>query len=735
MNSARATIAAYLFVVLVTAATAPAQQSLTDDLDRSDTGGEKRVDLDVTSMDVENVLKIISDVSGWTIIPSPKIRGKASLWSKGATARQLLDKLTLVNDYVYRQQGNVIFLLTADEYEQLFGPDARTYSLRHQKAQTIKPLLQSSLTKNGTIAVDPSTNTVVVCDNPHNLEKIESIVKTLDESLVSKVFTLQYALAGDIKNAVAGLVDGPEAISIEPRTNQIVVSAGKLQMDRLESLIKQLDRKDAYHTRTYALQHAPASHVAGAIRTFVGGPPPQQQYRRQRQYQDTIAGVTYRPPASTSHPIPQRAGPTALRSGIGRGSAPGLAASRSQKTTAVTTTSKHPPASPPPSGPLANAPQQARTPAESLGVRGTVVADDRSNTVTITETLDVLSRIRQMIEQLDVPVQSYSYTIKHRRLDQLELNSKLEALLRPEQDTYLVDSQTHSLNFITIPSIADRLLKMLDQWDRPPKQALINAKILAVNTGSLKDIGINVQSVFDIDDVDVLTETSLPSQIGADRFGSLTVSKLTGTEYRAVIRAIQSDSKSHVLAAPRILALDGQPAEVRMATDEPFTETSLDAENGRILENVRFLQVGSILQVTPTIREDDTIEMLIALDVSSLVEIRNGIPVVNHNIASSTVVVKNNSILMIGGLRFKRTINVKEQVPILGDLPLIGALFRSNRNEIADTELILLLKPTIVTARQDGDPLSKIHDFEPFLDWLSEDDTDVDDGSSINALN
>jgi general secretion pathway protein D len=339
-----------------------------------------------------------------------------------------------------------------------------------------------------------------------------------------------------------------------------------------------------------------------------------------------------------------------------------------------------------------------------------------------------------MIEQLDVPVQSYSYTIKHRRLDQLELDTKLEALLRPEQDTYLVDSQTHSLNFITIPSIADRLLKMLDQWDRPPKQALINAKILAVNTGSLKDIGISAQSVFDIDGVDVLTETSLPSQVGADRFGSLTVSKLTGTQYQAVVRAIQSDSKSHVLAAPRILALDGQPAEVRMATDEPFTETSLDAENGRILENVRFLQVGSILQVTPTIREDDTIEMLIALDVSSLVEIRNGIPVVNHNIASSTVVVKDNSILMIGGLRFKRTIDAKERVPILGDLPLIGALFRSNRNEIADTELILLLKPTIVTAQQDSDPLSRIDDFEPFLDWLNEDVTDVDNGSTLNGL-
>jgi type II secretory pathway component GspD/PulD (secretin) len=148
-----------------------------------------------------------------------------------------------------------------------------------------------------------------------------------------------------------------------------------------------------------------------------------------------------------------------------------------------------------------------------------------------------------------------------------------------------------------------------------------------------------------------------------------------------------------------------------MATDEPFTETSIDSDSGRTIENIQFLQVGTILQVQPNIKEDDTIEMDISMDVSSLIEIRNGVPVVNRNIATSSVSVKNNHILMIGGLRFKRDINVVEKIPILGDVPLAGGLFRSNRKELADTELILFLQPTIVSASQGKQGSSQNDDY------------------------
>jgi general secretion pathway protein D len=894
MNFHRMTAAGCLLAIFLMLSPARSQENFDSTSSILDTdAGQKRIDLDILDMDVESVLKIISDTGGWTIIPSPKVKGKVSLWSKGATPRQLLDKLSLVNNYIYQQEGNIIFLMTKDEYEQIFGRTSKTFYLKHQKVENIKQLLENSLTKDGKLGLDPWSNTIVindtaenlgkieslinrldqgfiqkrfqlvnadaadvteilnkVCpkegpfqadvrtnsiivfnsqtnveriaelitqldqdtvtrvfqikfqkaselapqisaflstsndpktpkttkqiivseatnqiivtasastvnyiaglleeldskvvtttiplkhlkalqvlsqvsnlaskpenitadsqgnqliirDNTNNIEQIRKVIQDLDESLVTKVFTLEYAMAADIENVLRTLVTNPDTLRVEARTNQIIICDSSSQVTRIESIIKKLDCKDAYFTRTYHLEHASASRVGSIIEAFLS-----KQYP-QKIYSGTAPKIqsdeSHKPDDKTSlhSPItpspPSDSGPP--RTGVALGSAPGLTGMRSSEQTAVSPYPAHPPQSPLPSSPgAAFESPTAPLASESLGIAGTVVADDRSNTVAITETLSTLTRIEQLIKDLDVPVHSYCYTVKYRQLDSLELDSKLANLLRPEEDTFSIDKQTHAVNFITIPSIGERILEMLEQWDKPAKQALIHAKILAVNTGTLKALGINFESLFDISGVDVALEGSLPSQIGADHFGSLTVRKITGTQYQAILRTIETDNRSQILASPRILVLDGRSAEVRMATDEPFTETSMDAENGRTIENVRFLQVGTILTVKPSIKEDNTIEMDIGLDVSSLVEIRNGIPVVNHNIANSTVAVKDNHILMIGGLKFTRDINVKEKIPVLGDLPLAGGLFSSSRNELADTELVLLLQPKIVNA-------------------------------------
>jgi len=907
MNFFKVTITICIFAVMLLSSPIRSQQQYVDSPSVfGPDAGQKRIDLDILNMDVESVLKIISDTSGWTIIPSQKVRGKVSLWSKSATARQLLDKLSLVNNYIYRQEENVIYLMTKDEYEELFGRTTKAFNLKNQRAENIKQLLENSLTKTGRLGIDPWSNTIVVNDTTENLEKIESLVarldqgfvqkrfqlvnaraaevaeilnkicskegpfqaetrtnsivvfnsqsnveriagliaqldqdavtrvfqirfqqaselarqisdffssggsaggdakkadmtnqvivsdatnqiivtgsasqvnyiaglleeldskvvtttiplkrlkasqvlaqilhlaskpenitadsqgnrliirdnthnieqirkviSELDEVLVTRVFSLEYAIAEDIENVLRPLVTNPETLRVEPRTNQIIICDNTSQVARIENLIKKLDCEDAYFTRTYHLEHASASHVAGIIEAFIS----------RRSLHGTYLGTVERKEAATSYEpsergpiqsvrIPADTGSEPGRPREGAGSAPGLAATQSSRKEVAAPATAKPPVRPSPQAVPGS--EAIQTAVESLGTAGTVVADDRSNTVTITETLAILTKIEQLIKDLDVPVYSYSYTIKYRQLDSLELDTKLENFLRADEDSFSIDNQTHSIHFTTIPSIAERVLENLEKWDKPAKQALIRARILAVSTSTLKDIGINFESFFDIDGVDIILEGSLPSQVGADRAGSLTVQKLNGTEYEAILRAIESDSQSQILANPRILVLDGRQAEVRMATDEPFTETSIDSDSGRIIENIRFLQVGTLLQVKPSIKEDNTIEMDIALDVSSLIEIRNGVPVVNRNIATSTVSVKDNHVLMIGGLRFKRDINVAEKIPVLGDVPLAGGLFRSNRKELADTELVLFLQPTIVAASQGKEEPSQNDDY------------------------
>jgi type II secretory pathway component GspD/PulD (secretin) len=865
--------------------------------------GQKRIDLDIVNMDVSTVLKIISDAGGWTIVPSRKVteNAKVSLWSKGADARQLLDKLCLVNNYVYKQEGNLIYLMTKDEYELVFGGTTQTFCLNFQRAETVKPLIESSLTKAGRVGIDPWSNTVVVNDTAENLQKVETLIARLDqgfvqkrfqlahakaaevdavierlypkegsiqvdirtnaivvfgaqssvtrigeliarldqdrvtrifairfgpaaelarqlssllgsssrfgsgagaapaagaagaatpsasitsssgalfepivvseatnqiiatgsaaeieyiaglirqldsqvitatiplkrlkaaaalpqiarlasrpenvtadpegnrliirdnsnnvdeirrvlleldEALVTKVITLKFALASDIENTLRALVTNPEAFRADTRTNQIVISDSASQVARLEEIIAKLDAEDAYFTRTFHLQHAPASSVAGVVETFLSRQRPQQTPSAPDRGTAAEAAPMARAPA----PVPRgEAPPAAARSAPG--SAPGLAG--------VQGPTREPVAAPVAPAPAGAGPTPAERTSQSLGTAGTVVADDRSNTVTITETLALLTKIEQLITELDVPVKAYTYIAQRRQLDPTALDKMIPNFLRPQEDTYFLDEQNRGIHFTTIPSVAERLTAVLQEWDRPARQVLIRARIVTVNASTLRDVGITFDSTFDLDGVDLTVHGSLPSQVTDARSGSLRLQKLTGTEFDIVMRAIEADNRSHTLANPRILAMDNNPAEVRTATDEPFTEMSIDSESGATIQNVKFLQVGTVLRVTPRIKEDGTIEMDIALDVSSLEEIRNGVPVVKRNIASSEVAVQNNHVLMIGGLRFNRDMTVQEKIPLLGDIPLLGMLFRSERKEREDTELILFLQPTLVNS-------------------------------------
>jgi type II secretory pathway component GspD/PulD (secretin) len=531
------------------------------------------------------------------------------------------------------------------------------------------------------IVVSEATNQIIATGSAAEIEYIAGLIRELDSQVITTTIPLKRLKAATVMPQIARLASKPENITADPEGNRLIIRDNSNNVEQID----QLDAEDAYFTRTFHLQHAPASSVAQVIETFLSRQRPQQT----RSAADRGAGAAGKEAASTPAPSPAARGatpPAAASPATG----PGLAGVRTP--TPAATAAATPPPAPAGAGPAAATAEES---SQSLGTAGTVVADDRSNTVTITETLALLTKIEQLIGDLDVPVQAYSYTVQCRQLDTTMLDKMVPSFLRPDEDSYFLDPQNRGIHFTTIPSMAERLTAVLKEWDRPVRQVLIRAKILTVSTSTLRDIGVSFKTVLDIENAQLTAQGSLPSQVG-DRSGSLTLQKLTDTQFEIMIKAIETDNRSRILANPRILAMDNNAAEVRTATDEPFNETSIDSVSGSTIQNVRFLQVGTVLRVTPQIKEDRTIEMKIDLDVSSLEEIRNGIPVVKRNIASSDVTVKDNHVLMIGGLRSSRDMKVQEKIPILGDIPLLGLLFRSERTERQDTELILFLQPTLV---------------------------------------
>lgn len=138
--------------------------------------------------------------------------------------------------------------------------------------------------------------------------------------------------------------------------------------------------------------------------------------------------------------------------------------------------------------------------------------------------------------------------------------------------------------------------------------------------------------------------------------------------------------------------------------DEPYTVVSVAGDTQTTLEDVKFLSVGVTLIVAPFINKDDLVTMDVQLEISSLVEFRNIVPAVDRSMAQSNVSVKDNGTQILGGLRQRQCAKVVRGLPYLSKVPVIGVLFRNKRNDNAEREIILILRPHLSAASTPSPP-------------------------------
>jgi len=141
--------------------------------------------------------QIISDVTGWSIFPTAEVsRAKVSLWAKDIGAKRLLDTVVALAGFTYHRDGDVISVMTYDEYTQHYGLAKQVFALTHADASSIAAVIKPFLTKLGKSVVHKETNTIVLYEADANLESISSIIVKLDtptENVVIEVIDLEYA--------------------------------------------------------------------------------------------------------------------------------------------------------------------------------------------------------------------------------------------------------------------------------------------------------------------------------------------------------------------------------------------------------------------------------------------------------------------------------------------------------------------------------------------------------------
>ena len=273
------------------------------------------------------------------------------------------------------------------------------------------------------------------------------------------------------------------------------------------------------------------------------------------------------------------------------------------------------------------------------------------------------------------------------------------------------NEDTNSVVICDTPENIAKILTEIKKADRPPRQIMVEVVTLDVQLADSTEIGVswdllteNIPEVgyrqaFNGDRVTSTAETD--ATLGdATAFNSLgmggDVSIVIGS-VRNVLHMIQEKRETEILASPRALVVSGQTATIKAVEEIPYEEVTDTAAGGSgALTSTQFKDVGVTLQITATVADSN--EILLMVDIEQNVrtgESESGVPVVDTRKATTSLCVKDNQTLIFAGLRRQEETKTVNKVPFLGDLPIVGNLFKNTTTAKNNSELVVLLSAHI----------------------------------------
>ncbi|MCX5712180.1 MAG: TonB family protein [Candidatus Omnitrophica bacterium] len=213
-------------------------------------------------------------------------------------------------------------------------------------------------------------------------------------------------------------------------------------------------------------------------------------------------------------------------------------------------------------------------------------------------------------------------------------------------------------------------------------------------------------------------------------------------QYKGIIDLLQTVGDVKVLSSPRIMALNNQEAKIHVGTKDAYiTSSTSQAGVGTSVtaQSVNFVDTGIQLSVTPTINKDGFVTMRIKPEVSTATRTNitsegqiTQIPIVTTSEAETTIMIKDGVTVIIGGLKKEEKTRTVNKVPWIGDIPYIGALFRSISDEVKTSDLIILLTPHILTGENSYSSFSEIKPQDGVVARLENGEVVMDKTGKIN---
>lgn len=355
-----------------------------------------------------------------------------------------------------------------------------------------------------------------------------------------------------------------------------------------------------------------------------------------------------------------------------------------------------------------------------LTQEGKVVADDISNTIFVEDNPQNLLQIFQFIQSIDNSVETRVFKLDYAKA--MEISENIATKLTPDVGEVMIDERSNAL---VVKDFEYNLLKLeplIDQLDQKEREVLIEAKIIQIILQDDYSMGVDWETLHS-GFYDTAFNNSFQVLGGAssstNNRGSVSVGNLSRDGFTAFLEALQTMGRTRVLSNPRISAVNNKEAKILVGTTKPYiTSTTTTTTSGpTVSEEVNFIDVGVKLFVTPTIHSDDFITMVIRPEVSTaatsiITATENEIPIVDTSEVETTIRVKDQQTVILGGLIKEETSLTENQVPVLGSIPIVGRAFSSKQNESSKTEIVILLTPRIINGESQAEIERVIDDME-----------------------
>ncbi|WDE08099.1 type II secretion system secretin GspD [Thalassomonas viridans] len=393
-----------------------------------------------------------------------------------------------------------------------------------------------------------------------------------------------------------------------------------------------------------------------------------------------------------------------------------------------------------------------------------IVADDRTNSVIVSGERQARERVTHLIERLDSELQTSGntrvYYLKYSKAEEMvkvltgvsesieaEGNASKTKTRSAKKRNISIEAHedTNTLVITAQPDMLRSLEAVIRQLDIRRAQVLVEAIIVEVFDGDGANLGVqwfhekggftqftngpatissvaagvvaaegeegNTVTTYDENNRPIETKnpdtrgdyTALASALGSVSGGML---GFVDDDWGAIVQAVSTDTNSNLLSQPSITTLDNEEAYFIVGQEIPIiTGSTASNNNSNPFQTVDRQEVGIKLKVTPQVNEGSGVQLTIEQEVSS-VSGATGVDIsINKREIKTTVMADSGAVIVLGGLIDDDVQESKQKVPLLGDIPILGHLFKSTSNTVRKRNLMVFLRPTII---RDGKTMSEI---------------------------